>query len=106
MASLATSIAPAKSVGITTRALSDGFGLEVIGVDLSRPLVIFTQHSVTTEFDQARAQLLPSLAALEKLAAEGVQIVVTYPNNDAGGRAIIAELEQRRRHLREQLGTG
>jgi UDP-N-acetylglucosamine 2-epimerase (non-hydrolysing)/GDP/UDP-N,N'-diacetylbacillosamine 2-epimerase (hydrolysing) len=68
---------------------------EKLGVDLSRPLVIFTQHSVTTEFDQARAQLLPSLEALEALAAEGVQVVITYPNNDAGGRAIIAELEQR-----------
>jgi UDP-N-acetylglucosamine 2-epimerase (non-hydrolysing)/GDP/UDP-N,N'-diacetylbacillosamine 2-epimerase (hydrolysing) len=66
-----------------------------LGVDLSRPLVIFTQHSVTTEFDQARAQLLPSLEALEALAAEGAQVVITYPNNDAGGRAIIAELEQR-----------
>jgi len=68
---------------------------ERLGVDVSRPLVIFTQHSVTTEFDQAREQLLPSLAALEALAAKGVQVVVTYPNNDAGGRAIIAELERR-----------
>jgi UDP-hydrolysing UDP-N-acetyl-D-glucosamine 2-epimerase len=63
-------------------------------LDLSRPVVLFTQHSVTTEFDQAVAQLEPSLAALERLAEEGVQVIATYPNNDAGGRQIIARLEE------------
>jgi UDP-hydrolysing UDP-N-acetyl-D-glucosamine 2-epimerase len=64
-----------------------------LGLDLGRPVVLFTQHSVTTEFDRARAQLAPSLAAIERLAADGIQVVMTYPNNDAGGRRIIAELE-------------
>jgi UDP-hydrolysing UDP-N-acetyl-D-glucosamine 2-epimerase len=63
-------------------------------LDLNRPVVLFTQHSVTTEFDQAAAQLEPSLKALEKLAAEGVQVIVTYPNNDAGGRQIIARIQE------------
>lgn len=62
-------------------------------VDLSRPLVLFTQHSVTTEFKAAASQLEPSLEALRRLVAEGVQVVLTYPNNDAGGRAIIERLE-------------
>lgn len=64
-----------------------------LGLDLTRPIALFTQHSVTTEFDLAAAQTRPSLDALRALAADGVQIVATYPNNDAGGRAIIAELE-------------
>ena len=64
------------------------------GIDPQRPLVVFTQHSVTTEFDEAAAQVKPSLAALKRLAQEGVQIVATYPNNDAGGRRIVAELER------------
>lgn len=63
-----------------------------LGLDLARPVVLFTQHSVTTEFDRASAQLAPSLDALARLAAEGVQVIVTYPNNDAGGRRIIADL--------------
>jgi UDP-N-acetylglucosamine 2-epimerase (non-hydrolysing)/GDP/UDP-N,N'-diacetylbacillosamine 2-epimerase (hydrolysing) len=66
---------------------------ERLGLDLTRPIVLFTQHSVTTEFDQAAAQLAPSLKAIEQLAAEGIQIVLTYPNNDAGGRAIIQQLD-------------
>ena len=62
---------------------------EKLGLDLSRPIVLFTQHSVTTEFDQAAEQIGPSLVALQRLAQEGVQAVATYPNNDAGGRRII-----------------
>lgn len=65
-----------------------------LSLDIDRPIVLFTQHSVTTEFDQAADQLQPSLEAIERLADEGVQTVLTYPNNDAGGRAIIAELER------------
>lgn len=64
-----------------------------LGLDLARPVVLFTQHSVTTEFDQAASQLRPALTAIESLAAEGVQVILTYPNNDAGGQAIIRELD-------------
>lgn len=63
-------------------------------LDFTRPIVLFTQHSVTTEYDQAVDQLNPSLAAIMSLAGEGAQVVVTYPNNDAGGRAIIERLEE------------
>jgi UDP-hydrolysing UDP-N-acetyl-D-glucosamine 2-epimerase len=64
-----------------------------LAIDLARPVVLFTQHSVTTEFDQAAAQLAPSLEAIEDLAQLGVQVILTYPNNDAGGRQIIEALE-------------
>lgn len=63
-----------------------------LGLDLTQPVVLFTQHSVTTEFDQAAQQVRPSLMAMEELARSGVQVILTYPNNDAGGRAIIEEL--------------
>jgi len=62
-------------------------------IDAGKPIVLFTQHSVTTEFDRAAEQVAPSLGALERLAADGIQVVVTYPNNDAGGRAIIERLQ-------------
>jgi UDP-hydrolysing UDP-N-acetyl-D-glucosamine 2-epimerase len=63
-----------------------------LGIDLSRGIVLFTQHSVTTEFDRAREQVRPSLEAIAHLAADGIQVILTYPNNDAGGQAIIGEL--------------
>lgn len=70
---------------------------ERLGLDPTRPIVLFTQHSVTTQFDEAGQQLAPSIGAMERLAAEDVQILLTYPNNDAGGRAIIERLEAVRR---------
>ena len=63
-------------------------------LDLSRPIILFCQHSVTTEFEQAAEQVKPSLNALRKLANEGYQVIITYPNNDAGGRRIIEEIEK------------
>jgi len=67
--------------------------VQKLGLDMSRPIVLFTQHSVSTECDQSAVQLAPSLFAIEKLAEEGVQVILTYPNNDAGGQAIIERLE-------------
>jgi len=64
-----------------------------LGLNMTKPIILFTQHSVTTEFEQAVFQLKPSLKALESLANDGVQIILTYPNNDAGGSAIADELE-------------
>lgn len=64
-----------------------------LGLDLDRPVVLFTQHSVTTEFDRAAEQVAPSLEAMARLGAAGVQVILTYPNNDAGGRQIIERLE-------------
>lgn len=58
-------------------------------IDLSRPFVLFTQHPVTE--DSAAGQMEISLQALED--AE-VQVVATYPNSDAGGRAMIDVLKR------------
>ena len=67
--------------------------LEGLGLTTERPIHLFCQHSVATEADVAVTQLQPSLAALRRLAGDGHQIVVTYPNNDAGGRRMIVEIE-------------
>ena len=81
-----------------------------LGLDLAQPVVLFTQHSVATEFDQAAHQVQPSLRAMLEFAQSGVQVVITYPNNDAGGKAIIAELDAlaakkiHNLHLRQSLG--
>ena len=67
---------------------------ETYRLDRDRPILIFTQHSVATEFDQAAEQVRPSLEALEYAAREwNCQVIVTYPNDDAGGRRIVHELE-------------
>jgi len=61
----------------------------------NKPLLIFTQHSVTTEFEQAADQVKPLLEGLEECAAKlHCQIIITYPNDDAGGKRIIHEIEK------------
>ena len=66
---------------------------EAYNIDTKKPIILFTQHSVTTEFDLAKEQLEPSLSALEQLSIENdYEIIITYPNNDAGGRKIIEEI--------------
>lgn len=82
---------------------------DTLKLDLQKPIVLFTQHSVTTEVDSAAGQTAPSITALRALADDGVQIVMTYPNNDAGGAAITRLLEQtaaadERLTLRRSLG--
>jgi UDP-hydrolysing UDP-N-acetyl-D-glucosamine 2-epimerase len=57
------------------------------------PVIAFTQHSVTTEFELAVEQLRPSLEAMEELANRGYQVVITYPNNDAGGLNMIRAID-------------
>jgi UDP-N-acetylglucosamine 2-epimerase (non-hydrolysing)/GDP/UDP-N,N'-diacetylbacillosamine 2-epimerase (hydrolysing) len=65
-----------------------------LSIDIERPLILVTQHSVTTEAEQAVEQTRPVVAAIRRLAVDGVQCLVTYPNNDAGGRRIAAELQR------------
>ena len=64
-------------------------------IDLDRPIVLFTQHSITTEVEDASSQVNGALDALIRLAGQGVQVVATYPNNDAGGKAIIRAMKSR-----------
>jgi UDP-hydrolysing UDP-N-acetyl-D-glucosamine 2-epimerase len=68
--------------------------IQSLKLDPKRPVVLFTQHSVTTEFKDATSQLRPSLEAMTRMANDGVQVVITYPNNDAGGETITRLLQE------------
>ena len=72
--------------------------IKKLGLNLTKPVVIFTQHSVTTESNESSSQVSYSIKALKKLAKEGVQIIVTYPNNDSGAKQIIKNIK----HLQDQ----
>ena len=66
---------------------------ERLELDLRCPIVLFTQHSITTEFEKSEKQIQPSIEAMRQLVSNGVQVIMTYPNNDAGGRSIIRSLK-------------
>jgi len=60
--------------------------LSELGLNGSDPIILFTQHPVTTESTAAYDQVKESLEALREL---GYQTVVTYPCDDAGSQDII-----------------
>jgi UDP-hydrolysing UDP-N-acetyl-D-glucosamine 2-epimerase len=83
---------------------------EKLDLDLSKPIVLFTQHSVSTQFEQAGFQIEHSLNAIQRLAGDGIQVVLTFPNNDAGGQEIIKKLNDfkskniKNTQIRQSLG--
>lgn len=52
-------------------------------------IILFTQHSITTEHDSASYQFQQSLKALKKISKKNVRIIITFPNNDIGGDLIL-----------------
>lgn len=72
-------------------------------LDLNRPVILFTQHSVTTELKDLSSQIKPSLEALKYFAKIGAQVIITYPNNDAGGIEIINILLKLKREANPNL---
>lgn len=58
-------------------------------LDLSRPILLFTQHSVGVEFLETKSHIEASLRALSILVDKDVQVIITYPNNDVGSQIII-----------------
>jgi UDP-N-acetylglucosamine 2-epimerase (non-hydrolysing)/GDP/UDP-N,N'-diacetylbacillosamine 2-epimerase (hydrolysing) len=66
--------------------------LDKHNLDPNEPLLLVVQHPVTTQPDQAGDQMAETLDAVESFDA---QVVLIYPNSDAGGDAIISEIVSR-----------
>ena len=78
-------------------------------LEKQRPIILFTQHPLTIEADTAVAQLEPSLLALQHFAEQGMQIILTYANSDAGSRAMIDRLQSfadQYRHIQLHANLG
>ena len=75
---------------------TDPLGLSKLGkkynFDTSKKIIIFTQHSVTTEFEDSLDQVEKTIEALETLS--DVQIISFFSNTDAGGKRIIERINK------------
>jgi len=62
-----------------------------MNLDPEKEIVIMTQHPVTTEPGESKHHVQKTIDAILELYEEdkGFQVVLIYPNADAGGRAII-----------------
>jgi GDP/UDP-N,N'-diacetylbacillosamine 2-epimerase (hydrolysing) len=64
-------------------------------LDPQKPLIIFSQHPVTTEINEVEVQIEASIQALESAAKQlHAQVLAIYANNDAGGKRIVARLQR------------
>lgn len=59
-------------------------------LDDEKPIIIFTQHAVTTEYDDTLSHIKITIDTLKEF--KGYQIIAMYSNTDAGGREIINEI--------------
>jgi len=65
-------------------------------LDLSKPILLILQHSVTTDgIEDAPKQMRETMEAIKEI---GHQSIVIYPNADAGGRKIIKIIESYRKY--------
>ncbi|MBS4534373.1 UDP-N-acetylglucosamine 2-epimerase (hydrolyzing) [Clostridium sp. D2Q-14] len=64
---------------------------EEFGVSFNKPVILFTQHPVASSWEASRIQVRESLKALQET---GYQVIITYPNTDAGGAEIIEEYKE------------
>ena len=62
------------------------------GFDPDRPIILVVQHPVTTQAENAGAQMAETLDAVTTTDA---QIALIYPNSDAGSERIMEEIESR-----------
>ncbi len=60
-------------------------------IDLSKPLILLIQHSVTWQVEESKKQILQTLNALDKLK---IQTIAVYPCSDPGYENIIKEYDK------------
>lgn len=61
-------------------------------IEPDKPLLLLVQHPVTTQPERAGEQMAITLDAVENFDA---QIIIIYPNSDAGGDRMIDKIESR-----------
>lgn len=66
-----------------------------LGFSSKDPLALLIQHPVSEEEELSGVQIMASLQALEKM---GLQVVVVYPNADAGGSKMIEKIQSYESH--------
>jgi GDP/UDP-N,N'-diacetylbacillosamine 2-epimerase (hydrolysing) len=83
--------APQLDTLVETPALDKAALGSHFGFDFALPVMVVIQHPVLLEVDDTRRQMVETMEAVKSL---GVQTVVIFPNNDAGGRKVIEVIRE------------
>jgi GDP/UDP-N,N'-diacetylbacillosamine 2-epimerase (hydrolysing) len=68
--------------------------IDKFNLDPTKPILLVSQHPVTTEVKNAAEQMRETMEAVTEM---GAQAVVTYPNADAGGRRMTRVINEYKR---------
>ncbi|MCX6706682.1 MAG: UDP-N-acetylglucosamine 2-epimerase [Candidatus Woesearchaeota archaeon] len=69
---------------------------KMFGLDLRKQIAVVVQHPENPDVQRCEREMKETMKAVDELGKSGYQIVMSYPNADAGGRAIISVIEQYR----------
>ena len=88
------------TIGLTTSGLMDNVeehdainAAEALGINTEKDLVLFTKHPTLDSEEVLTSRLRQNMEVIEALLEEDCQVIVTYPNTDPGGRAMIDVIE-------------
>ena len=65
-----------------------------LNIKITKPIVIFTQHPIPMENENIKNNFEKILSAIKKLSKLNIQIIITYPNSDYGGKKIIEKINR------------
>lgn len=85
--------APALDVILNERLSSREDLFQKLSIDLKEKVILVAQHPVSEQVKEASEQMEETLDAVESF---NLQVVVVYPNADAGGREMIKVIERKR----------
>ncbi|MDB4231362.1 UDP-N-acetylglucosamine 2-epimerase [Candidatus Pelagibacter sp.] len=67
---------------------------EKLKIKITKPIVLFTQHPIPMENENIQNNFEKILHAIKKLSKLNIQIIITYPNSDYGGKKIIEKINR------------
>jgi len=68
---------------------------KIYSIDLTKPILLVVQHPVSEQVNESELLIRETLEAIKELS---YQIIVIYPNADAGGREMIKIIEEYRKY--------
>ena len=63
-------------------------------IKITKPIVLFTQHPIPMENESIQNNFEKILHSIKKLSKLNIQIIITYPNSDYGGKKIIEKINR------------
>ena len=65
-----------------------------LNIKITKPIVLFTQHPIPMENEDIKNNFEKIFNSIKKLSRLNIQIIITYPNSDYGGKQIIEKINR------------